>query len=204
MRTGVIKDCVDDKTLDLISTTLRSKQEPFFTDHSVTWASNKNTQFFPILESKIFPLIKDHFEPMEIAIINYTECMKPFGLHFDDWQTAGMGEPHMSILLPLSENNIKTFVFDSVIQYSEGMSRNEKIRVKDYFKDHEVGESCFKPGMEHMTTYGDKDILNKVKLLDELQWKRNSAIYWESNLLHGGSNIDEKRFIIMHTVRKMN
>ena len=93
-------------------------------------------------------------------------------------------------------------MFDEKIEYKEGMSRENKIHVNEYFKDHAIGESCFRPGMEHMTTYGDKDILNKVKLLKELPWKKNSAIYWDSNLLHGGSNINEKRFIIMHTVSK--
>ena len=202
MQAGVINDCIDSDTLNLVADTLRSKQEPFFTEHSVTWPSNRNTKFFPILEAKIYPLLKDHFDPMEIVIINYTECMRPFGLHFDDWQTYGMGPAHMSILFPISENNIKTYVFDEKIEYKEGMSRENKIHVNEYFKDHAIGKSCFRPGMEHMTTYGDKDILNKLKLLKELPWKKNSAIYWDSNLLHGGSNINEKRFIIMHTVSK--
>ena len=77
MQAGVINDCIDSDTLNLVADTLRSKQEPFFTEHSVTWPSNRNTKFFPILEAKIYPLLKDHFDPMEIVIINYTECMRP-------------------------------------------------------------------------------------------------------------------------------
>ena len=58
MKAGVINDCIDNNTLKLIADTLRSKQEPFSTEHSVTWPSNRTTKFFPILEAKIYPLLK--------------------------------------------------------------------------------------------------------------------------------------------------
>lgn len=197
-KTGLIENAIDIKDLLFVKDLLiRTNPEPILQPWSKTWASNLNSDTHPLLMKKLNVLEK-HFEPMKFCIINYTECVDAFGIHFDDYQTWKWGEPYVSILLPISQNeDLRTFVFDLSVQKHQG-NKETNLRVKDYIKEFPEGESCFEPGMEHL----DPGILKKIKLLKSLPWKKNSALYWDSFLCHAGCNIKSKEFIIIHTVKK--
>ena len=197
-KTGIIKDCFSPQELLYIKTLLRKAHpEPLIQSHSKTWTSDANSKIYPLLLKKLQGL-QEHFDPMKFCVINYTECNDAFGIHFDDWQTWKWGDPYRSILLPMSENkDLKTFVFDLFVEKNE-QNKNINVKVKDYLKDFPEGETCFEPGMEHL----DTTVLKKIKLLKSLPWQKNSALYWDSLLLHAGCSIKEKKFIIIHTVRE--
>jgi len=194
---GIIENCIDDNLIKLLSTTLKNKATPITMVHANTWVSNKNFNFFPILEKLILNAIGEYFHKMKIGMLTYTEATENYGCHFDDYQTYRWGEPYLSILLPITEHaDLKTFIFD-VRSTKNSVNPDVQTSPLELIKNRKSGESCFQPGMEHI----NHNLLNKIKLLGILPWKKNGLVYWDQFLLHASCNFQNKKFIIIHTIR---
>ena len=200
-KAGILKNCVNDRMLTLIATSLKNKATKVELPHSTIYTTTRDATIFQILESQILKEIGKYFDTrMKISVLSYTESTDSYGIHFDDYQSWQFGKPYVSILLPITTHALlKTFIFDCALERTE-TNNTVNINALEYIKDFNIGDSCFCPGMEHL----DPISLTKIKLLDGLEWEKNGAVWWESNLLHASckhqsENWPTKQFIIMHT-----
>lgn len=192
---GKIENIIDDHLLHNLKIVFEksSIQE---TPHSKLYPVGQTHKDFALLNKVFLPILKKHFDnDIKIGVCTYTQAHGSFGLHFDNYQVDALGDPYLSILFPIGEvQEFTTYIFDLESHESE-----KSKDVNDMLEARSVKNKINDPKLSHIK----QKHLSKLEILGQYNWTKNSAIYWQNNLLHSScrhpEHIPYKEFIVIHS-----
>ena len=197
IRHGIIPNIISDDVLLRLKNFYVRKVGFSFPVHSKLYPLPKEHNLFPTVNKILLPILQKYFDKdIKIGICSYTKAHESYGMHFDNYQVNRYGDPYLSIILPMGDNleRFSTYVFNIESHSMEREMDLDKV-LGHLPKKNKINDEA----LSHIKS----EHLAKVEILGKYNWKKNSGIYWQNNLLHSSckhpDDVGRKEFFIIHT-----